>query len=341
MNMGAIHFICVLPPPITGMTTVSARMAEHIAATRPVNRLTLSRRPGLSDFHWRLAKHFGLIARAIEAIRVSRKGDAAYIAPDAGWGLLGTIALILLLRLKPLTIILHHHSFACLDRPTALSRTLFALTRNRALHIVLCNRMAKAMRAAYGNDLSIHLQSNDALVPAAPRRPQRKSLRSIGFLGNITLEKGIDTFLDLARTLATRHPELNIYIAGPSSPAARRLIDIFVSEDPGHRHYRGPVDDRAKAEFFETVDLLLFPSRYRNEAEPLVIHEAARAGTLVIATDLGCLPEQATFTFPPETFAARAADQISLWIEHPEAFQTAWQKNTAKATPPPLAPLPL
>jgi len=39
------------------------------------------------------------------------------------------------------------------------------------------------------------------------------------------------------------------------------------------------------------VDVLLFPTDYANEAEPLVIHEAIRSGAHVIACERGAIPD--------------------------------------------------
>jgi glycosyltransferase involved in cell wall biosynthesis len=42
-------------------------------------------------------------------------------------------------------------------------------------------------------------------------------------------------------------------------------------------------------EFLAQVDVFLFPSRYRHEAQPLVILEAQAAGARVVATNVGCV----------------------------------------------------
>ena len=54
----------------------------------------------------------------------------------------------------------------------------------------------------------------------------------------------------------------------------------------------GPLDEPGKAELFRRVDLFVFPSRYRHETLPVVVHEAMSHGVPVLATAIGCVAEQ-------------------------------------------------
>jgi glycosyltransferase involved in cell wall biosynthesis len=56
----------------------------------------------------------------------------------------------------------------------------------------------------------------------------------------------------------------------------------------------GPVYGDAKFSFLSSIDLLLFPSKYPNEAQPVVIWESLSVGTPVVSTDVGAIAEQAT-----------------------------------------------
>jgi glycosyltransferase involved in cell wall biosynthesis len=62
------------------------------------------------------------------------------------------------------------------------------------------------------------------------------------------------------------------------------------------------------------LDIFLFPTRYVNEAEPLVIYEAMRRGVHVIACDRGSIAEMlrdgAGLVLPAETLVDTAANHI-------------------------------
>jgi len=123
--------------------------------------------------------------------------------------------------------------------------------------------------------------------PASPRT----QLRTLGFLGNISDDKGIRTFIDVCEQLQQRDASFRALIAGPcDTPDIKDYVNEAVRRIAG-LEYLGPLYGADKSEFFDTIDLLLFPSEYRNEAEPLVIYEANSRAVPVLATSLGCIPE--------------------------------------------------
>ena len=62
------------------------------------------------------------------------------------------------------------------------------------------------------------------------------------------------------------------------------------------------------------MDVFLFPTKYDNEAEPLVIHEALRSGVQVFACDRGAIAEMlsngAGLVFTRDDFVQSAALHI-------------------------------
>jgi glycosyltransferase involved in cell wall biosynthesis len=268
------------------------------------------------------------------------------MTPDSGNGLIGSLIMLTMLRITGRQVIMHHHVFSYLNEASPVSRMFFRMARRGVRHIVLCARMGELMQNRYGGGFDVVVQSNAALVGAAVHRPERRALRTIGYLSNITTDKGIDTFLATAGQLASRYPDLKVLIAGPAANGAvRSLVEQFVAADKENRHYLGPVYGADKAAFFEQVDVLMFPTRYKNEAEPLVIFEAARAGTLVIASDRGCICEQITdrdlVVAESDDFVQRAAGRVGAWIDDPAAFAKAWRATEAMRNPPALPALPI
>jgi glycosyltransferase involved in cell wall biosynthesis len=71
----------------------------------------------------------------------------------------------------------------------------------------------------------------------------------------------------------------------------RRLIEAAVTRYGSRVTYAGPLSVSEVPGFLAGLDLFLFPSRYRHEAEPLVVLEAAREGVPTLAYPVGGLPE--------------------------------------------------
>jgi glycosyltransferase involved in cell wall biosynthesis len=153
-------------------------------------------------------------------------------------------------------------------------------------------------------------------------------VRRIGFLGALTKEKGIFEFLNTAVILWKRHPELRFSIAGPCHDA--RIRDEVENACRNHPFidYAGPLYGAEKNAFVQSLDLLLFPTSYRNEAEPLVIWEAMSSGIPVIGWDRGCIGEmlaegklQSTVISRDSPFAETAATKIENWLLAPEIYR--------------------
>ena len=155
--------------------------------------------------------------------------------------------------------------------------------------------------------------------------PNGTALR-LGFLSNITAEKGIWAFFAIGDALVSSGVAVKALIAGP--PAAD-IAERFARETaarPWCRHV-GAVYGADKAGFFADIDVLVFPTLYANEAEPVTILEALRSGVPVVANARGCigdmLPLAAGVVFEGDAqFVHQAAERLRAWaLERPETGQ--------------------
>jgi glycosyltransferase involved in cell wall biosynthesis len=197
----------------------------------------------------------------------------------------------------------------------------------RATHIVLCEDMARRLRRWYPV-ADVLVISNAVMIDRGNATPRpRSELERVGFLGNVSLEKGIDVFLDVAVALARSGPKLDMVVAGPIIDSRLRATLPNRMRDLGIR-YVGPQYGRERAAFYESIDALLFPSRYPHEADPMTVHEALAAGIPVISSKRGCLgcgdsSEPALTAVPEADFADRAGNLIRRWVESPSEFREA------------------
>ena len=153
--------------------------------------------------------------------------------------------------------------------------------------------MAERLRERYNPGLRTEVISNFAFLGALEPHGTNSSrgLSAIGYLSNISFEKGIDRFLDVMAALRARGSRLTGRIAGPfADHSVKHYVEERVAEIGGIE-YVGPVFGESKSRFLSSIDMLVFPTRYLHEAQPLVVYEAQAAGVVVSASDRGCIAQ--------------------------------------------------
>ncbi|WP_114187723.1 glycosyltransferase family 4 protein [Microvirga aerophila] len=190
-------------------------------------------------------------------------------------------------------------------------------------HVVLSAGMGQRLKQFYGATLHCTPISNIAFLRMAPVGPRSPQLRSIGFMSNLILTKGVDRFLDLADELA--YDGISVHIAGPFPSEHMREYVLGRIRSMPHVIYHGPVYGEQKADFLRQVDLFVFLSRYFNEAEPLVLYEAMREGLPIVSTARGCIPDMldSTMSVLVDKEAAsleKLVSAIRYWRDEPTKF---------------------
>lgn len=253
-----------------------------------------------------------------------------YVALSGGKRQIVDLLFLAAAKFAKARIFVHHHSFAYLDHPNPLARVCMRVAGPQATHLVLCGKMKRDLQQYYRSARNVQVISNAALPSVAGRWRMRPNLRTVGYLSALTQEKGIYTFLEIAERLAGKFPSLNFVIAGPcSDPSVLARVSATSREYP-QITYAGPVYGDSKTAYLDSIDALLFPTTYKNEAEPLVIWEAISAGIPVLGWDRGCIGEMLTFLSSPstaieksESFSDVALATLEHWLASPEMFRQA------------------
>jgi glycosyltransferase involved in cell wall biosynthesis len=175
--------------------------------------------------------------------------------------------------------------------PYARSRHL--LLRRRPPRFVAPSDAVRRAHADKGWDTSdwhvVPHPAEDRPVALPGSRPGPE-LR-VGFIGQVTREKGIDLVL---AAVPQADPDARIVVAGSGA------LDDEVRAHPRVEH-RGVVGGEAKERFFADIDVLVVPSRVP-EVAGLVIDEAAVRGVPVIASLRGGIPEYVPASCQPLLF---------------------------------------
>ena len=331
-----IAFVGPLPPPTHGFSNICAQMLERLQGRSEVK--VYDRAPRAQSVLVRTCRQLIRSCRYFGwALTNSR--SPLYLALSGGSGQIIDWLYMLVARLLCRRIFIHHHSFAYLNHPTWLNRVIFALLRQET-HIVLSRGMGTVLAETYKiNPNKVRVVSNAAFYPLARSSESRSSADAapicVGFLSNITLEKGIVEFFAVLTTLKRCSVPYKAVIAGPVSAETRATFEQLMSETPT-AEYVGAVYGDAKDEFYERLDFFLFPTKNVNEAEPLVIHEALRSGACVLACERGAIAEMlgngAGFVYAQEAFVAGAARQMTLLARDRHALSVSRRLSIEQAT---------
>jgi glycosyltransferase involved in cell wall biosynthesis len=322
--------IGALPPPVHGASLINQLMTEELGKVARVRVADVS--PDTLKRSWRYhLERVGRIAAAAgtllaQAVQGERR---LYFCIAGGSGVYYDIGLAAVARLLGYRIFIHHHSFTYVNRRDWRTALLFRLCGGAAVHICLCPTMAQRLKARYPGVGRQAIVSNAALMAAGAERPAREDATlMLGHLGNLTLEKGLDAVIAVFRQLKAAGTPVRLTLAGPAKgPAEISLIDEARRDFPQDVAYLGPVYGAQKDAFFRDIDAFLFPSRYANEAQPLVLFEAMAAGAPVLATCRGCVgddvPQQAGLVSDEESFVGAAVAQLRRWHEDRASLRAA------------------
>ncbi len=334
--MKSVVLIGQFPPPVHGMAVVN-RFVEQALRERDGRVAAIDVSPGV------------LVATGVsvatKALRVAlglcrlvslagrRQAGAVYIGLSGGKGQVYELLFILVAKAFRVRLFLHHHSFAYIDSRSALTELVIALAGRYATHVVLCERMRSGIEKTSRRQLAAIVLSNFAFArePRPVRLRARVSCCAIGYLSNISPEKGIMLFLDMASRIKAAGLNLKILVAGPfEDRSVERAVTAKLGEIGGI-DYRGAVYGLDKQSFFDEIDLMVFPSQYVHEAEPVTVIEALTQGIPVVATERGCLstlvPFDCGLVVPRGAdFVESAVQQLQIWVQRPDEYRMAAQK---------------
>lgn len=319
------------PPPLHGLSKISDSVASDLATLANVRRYDLSARSLARSPTYHVRRLLSVVLAAAGVLRNGLRPNAAlYIPADGGLGLAYTLVLTALARISGQAIFVHHHSFSAIDQRQWLMNLLVQVAGEGARHVFLCASMERRFRAHYPGRWKGLVSSNAVHLAAVTRLPgdDREVLR-LGLLSNLTRDKGLHLFLDMLRACVAHGVPVQGLLAGPVENNDDAAAIERAREEFGERlAYLGPLYGPDKDSFLSGLDVFVFPTSYRNEAQPNAVFEAMSAGAAVIVYARGCLgedvsPECGLLVDPADDFLAAACAQIAAWSEDRAALRAA------------------
>ena len=335
-NYGILFQVCVVgvfPPPVHGLSlcneAIRKRLIELGFQPLVINLSPKSLDRSLSVRLLRVKKVIKGIGTYARNLLLNRCGTL-YMGVSGGYGQLYEITFAALARLFGRRIFLHYQSYACIAERKYITSILTRISGPKAVHIVLCEAMGHRLKDLYNSVHRVLVLSNAALITPTECRmnESRNCMRTIGFLSNISLDKGILEFFEVLDCLENGKSKIKALIAGPFQDKNIEAIVMKRLSGLKTAHYVGPKYGEEKAKFFKSIDVLLFPTKYFNEAEPFTIYEAISYGAPVIAWERGCIADMITSDVgivigQGQAFVCRSVEQLMFWYNSPSSFSRA------------------
>jgi len=326
-----IVFAGALPPPVTGMTAMTAVIVDAFKRRTATTVFNWSAGRPLKGWRWRAMRAWGAIKTLVRLPLQGRaNGSVLYYPVSSGLGLYYDMAIAALARMLGYRLVLHHHVYSYLDRHDWRAAWLNRLVGSHGAHVVHCILMREHFLA--------HYSSTARFLFVPPTIVSQKSEATgstvrhdftLGLLSNLTMAKGVDDAIAVFDRLLAEGRRVRLILAGPSMGCDEKaLIEQASTRWPSQFEYRGPVYGREKAQFYADIDVFLFPTRYHNESWGIVLTEALAAGRPVITRSRGCIPwivrdGCGLAVDPKDDFVAVAADQVAAWMDAPQEFRAA------------------
>jgi len=337
--MKKIILIGPFPPPVHGMSKNLNIVADVLGNNSNVIRICTSPETIVRSKRYHLTKirkvMSGLFKMVINCLM--SRNITMYMPPDAGLGMYYSILFVVIARIMGLKIYFHHRSFSYINE---FKRTMFILVKvagKAATHIFLCQEMESKFRSKYrlrfkslivSNAQHVKIIEKDKIKPVS-------STFVIGHLSNLSIEKGLNDVLEIMEKLIRENYDVKLIIAGPEENSnAEHVLKNAVTKMEPHIEYRGYLDNSQKELFFSDIDLFLFPSRYRNEAQPNVLFEANSFAVPVVSFERGCIrsdvnSDNGVVLDPNGNFSVQAFPIIVNWLLNPEKFMNLKETTLA------------
>jgi glycosyltransferase involved in cell wall biosynthesis len=310
-----------LPPPFNGMTRMTHMVlrASLIGGLKTIHVDTSDHRPistvGRIDFRniFLALKHsVGFVSRLL-----LHRPDLVYIPVSRDrLGFLRDALFLLPTRLSGRRLIVHLHSRdfqGFFNSEPIWMRLLIRACLSKSVHAIV---LAENRRNDFGSLVEpdhIHVVPNGVLdIGEGPEEARDTTM--VLHIATLRPEKGTFAVLEAAHALHEILPNLRVVIAGDwyhadSRSEAHRYVD---RENLGDVVcFAGVVEGARKDALLRKAAVMAFPTAYAYESQPLVLLEALAAGTPVVTTALGAIPEMITDGREGYLIGAGDVDQLA------------------------------
>lgn len=286
------HGVSVMTKHVIEATRLCGRLADHLDTSDPRPLETIGR----LDFQ---NVRLGLRHAAILVRMLVKHPEASVYLPisQVRWGFLRDALFLVVARLwrRPIYVHLHGGSFGRFyDESSQSLRRLIRWTLSGVTQAWVLTPSLRINLERFVDPERIHVVENVVADPGVASKQSIDASFRVLSLANLLPEKGSEELLAALLVLGELARGWEIRLIGePHSvmverlrPAVERLSALGVGVAmPGVR------TGREKDAELHAADLFVYPTRYREEGQPLVLLEAMAAGLPIITTRLAGIPD--------------------------------------------------
>ena len=230
-------------------------------------------------------KNFYLVCKNLSKIK------AAYIQENHGFGKVYDILFIFLFLIYKKKCFYHNHSSSKYIRSSFLTKIIKFLSKFNVTNIFLSNLELKKFTKRYGQLNKYYCISNSLFIKDIEKYKKiisNPDKLKLGLLSNLTKEKGLDKFIDLARYSLENNNLWEFYLAGPIFNDKEFYLKK-INNLPNLKYLGIIHNEKDKLDFYQNLDFFIFLTTYINESEPLVLLEAISLSCIPIVYDKGSI----------------------------------------------------
>lgn len=323
---------CAMPPPVYGQSIVNAAVRDAtMEKSNTVIVADLSSESIVKNFRYHGVRLLRVAKAALIILQNANSPKRKlYMVTQVSYGIVYNFLLIGLAKILSYRIVLHHHDSGHTKYYRASVAWLMRLIGPDAVHITLGPAMADDLKR-YKQVKRVMVSQNARIIPDPDIERQERDVNAplvIGHMSNLSRAKGLNLTIDTIVEARSRGLNVKLVLAGPcDGEEAEATLKDAQAKLRDALDYRGPVGGEKKENFFRDIDVFLFPTIYKYEAQPLVILEAMSYSSAVIVAERGYTAElvgNAGDVFAGDAeFPKKAADRLTIFLQDKSALHAA------------------
>lgn len=328
-NVAQVAVLSQLPPPVHGSTMVTETLISTLeganCSVRLIDRRFSKSVDSVGRFEVKkVFSAFGLLIRSIRELSAQPQVLIVFLS-SSPFAFLADLVVCTIARISRVPVVSYVHTvgFSELAARGPLWNALVIQVLRGSAQIITLGESLTWDLSPFVEPGRIGVIANTAPMPRFTASPRVGN--QVLFLSNLIPAKGALDFVSAAQLIAEQIEDADFVIAGATHDADH-LQEVHEHIDrvglSGKIRVVGAVSGLDKWRLLAASRVLLFPSRYPKEAQPLSVIEAAAVGTPCVAYDSGGLrdiiSEGISGALVPVGDVAMLAQRAVEILAHPE-----------------------